>query len=137
MKVLLLDPEDDIQDSWALEHWDLIVDLGRAPRSLYEEWRRRLGCPIFTIFDLALEVDDLTIWRDLLGSGMGRVVDRFGIDWWDVFQTPRPPARWPAGRRSARVCPRLPAPGAPPPPARARPCLRGTRSSFSACGPAR
>jgi hypothetical protein len=85
MKVLLLDPEDDIQDSWALEHWDLIVDLGRAPRSLYEEWRRRLGCPIFTIFDLALEVDDLTIWRDLLGSGMGRVVDRFGIDWWDVF----------------------------------------------------
>lgn len=84
MQILLLHPEDDIQGSWARERWDLIVDLGRAPKSFYDEWGYRLGCPVFSIFDLALEMEDLRVWRDLLRLGTGRVVDRFGIDWWDV-----------------------------------------------------
>jgi hypothetical protein len=33
----------------------------------------------------AVEIEDLRIWRRLLELGMGRVVDRFGIDWWDVI----------------------------------------------------
>jgi len=45
----------------------------------------RWGCPVFSVFDLAIEVEDLQIWRPLLQLGMGRVVDRFGIDWWDVI----------------------------------------------------
>lgn len=43
------------------------------------------GCPIFSIFDLAVEVEDLLAWRDPLRLGSGHVVDRFGIDWWDVI----------------------------------------------------
>jgi hypothetical protein len=85
MRVLLLHPEDDVEGSWSRERWDLIVDLGRAPKSSYEEWSCRLGCRIFSIFDLAVEVEDLRVWRGLLALGMGRVVDRCGIDWWDVF----------------------------------------------------
>ena len=85
MRVLLLHPDDDIQGSWSRERWDLIVDLGRAPKSFYEEWSRRLGCPVFSVFDFALEVEDLQVWRGLMQFGMGQVVDRLGIDWWDVI----------------------------------------------------
>ena len=85
MRVLLLHPEDDVEGAWSRERWDLIVDLGRAPKSSYEEWSCGLGCRIFSIFDLAIEVEDLRVWRGLLALGMGRVVDRWGIDWWDVF----------------------------------------------------
>lgn len=85
MKILLLHPEDDFQRSWVHDRWDLVVDLGKAPKSSYDDWSRKLGCPVFSIFDLAIEVDDLLSWRELLRLGMGHVVDRLGIDWWDVI----------------------------------------------------
>jgi hypothetical protein len=85
MRVLLLHPDDDFHGSWTSEHWDSVIDLGRAPKSFYSERSAALGCPVFSIFDLAVEVEDLQIWRQLLEPGMGRVVDRFGIDWWDVI----------------------------------------------------
>ncbi|HET9308935.1 MAG TPA: hypothetical protein VFO46_23175 [Candidatus Sulfotelmatobacter sp.] len=85
MRVLLVHPEDNFDALWGSEHWDLIVDLGKAPRSFYEAWSRSLGCRVFSIFDLAIEIDDLKVWRNLLRAGMGCVVDRFGIDWWDVL----------------------------------------------------
>src|SRR5450759_1757927 len=85
MRVLLLHPDDDFHGSWTRQHWDSVIDLGRAPKSFYDERSAALGCPVFSIFDLAVEVEDLQIWRHLLEPGMGRVVDRFGIDWWDVI----------------------------------------------------
>jgi hypothetical protein len=84
MRILLLHPEDDIHGSWARARWDSVVDLGRAPQSLYNEWSAQLRCPVFSIFDFAREVEDLWLWDRLLRLGLGRVVDRFGIDWWDV-----------------------------------------------------
>jgi hypothetical protein len=85
MRVLLLHPDDDFFGSWTRQHWDSVIDLGRAPKSFYDERSAALGCPVFSIFDLALEVEDLQIWRSLLQLGMGQAVDRFGIDWWDVI----------------------------------------------------
>jgi len=85
MKLLLLHPEDGFQPSWANERYDLVVDLGRAPAAFYHDWSRKLGCPVFSIFDLAVEVDDFREWQDLMDVGRGQVVDRFGIDWWDVI----------------------------------------------------
>ena len=85
MRVLLLHPDDDFHGSWTRQHWDSVIDLGRAPKSFYDERSAALGCPIFSILDLAVEVEDLQIWRHLFAPGMGRVVDRFGIDWWDVI----------------------------------------------------
>jgi hypothetical protein len=85
MRVLLLHPDDDFQGSWTSQHWDAVIDLGRTPKSFYDERSAALGCPVFSVFDLAVEVEDLQIWRRLLEPGMGRVVDRFGIDWWDVI----------------------------------------------------
>lgn len=85
MRVLLLHPDDDFHGSWTRQHWDSVIDLGRAPKSFYDERSAALGCPVFSIFDLAVEVEDMQIWRNLLQPGMGRVVDDFGIDWWDVI----------------------------------------------------
>ena len=85
MRVFLLHPDEDFLGSWTRLHWDSVIDLGRAPKSFYHERSAALGCPVFSIFDLAVEVEDLQIWRQLLEPGMGRVVDRFGIDWWDVI----------------------------------------------------
>ena len=85
MQAFLLHPDDDFHGSWTRQHWDSVIDLGRAPKSFYDERSAALGCPVFSIFDLAVEVEDLQIWHHLFAPGMGRVVDRFGIDWWDVI----------------------------------------------------
>jgi len=85
MRVLLLHPDDAFHGSWTRQHWDSVIDLGRAPKSFYDERSAELGCPVFSVFDLAVEVADLQTWRQLLELGMGQVVDRFGIDWWDVI----------------------------------------------------
>src|ERR1039458_6595459 len=85
MRVLLLHPDDAFHGSWTRQHWDSVIDLGRAPKSFYDERSAALGCPVFSVFDLAVEIEDMQIWRHLLELGMGRVVDGFGIDWWDVI----------------------------------------------------
>jgi hypothetical protein len=85
MRILLLHSGDGFQDSWTARPWDAVVDFGRAPTAFYAEQSSRIGCPVFSVFDLALEVEDLQDWRGLFELGMGRVVDRFGIDWWDVI----------------------------------------------------
>jgi hypothetical protein len=85
MKVLLLHPEDQLPRRDPPAKWDLMVDFGRAPVSTYEEWTRQAGCRVISIYDLAREVDDLYQTKDLLKVGMGRLIDRLGIDWWDVL----------------------------------------------------
>jgi hypothetical protein len=85
MKVLLLHPEDAFAHAYTSQHWDLVVDLGRAPTGTYERWSRQARCPVISIYDHAEETGDLYYLRELLQLGAGRVVDRWGIDWWDVF----------------------------------------------------
>src|ERR1700679_619549 len=85
MRVFLLHPDDGFHGPWTREDWDSVIDLGRAPKSFYNEWSAKLGCRVFSVFDSAIEIEDLQIWRHLLELGAGRVVDRFGIDWWDVI----------------------------------------------------
>jgi hypothetical protein len=85
MRVLLLHSDDDFPASGPSRRWDLVVDLGRAPKFFYERASVALRCPVFSIFDLAVEVGDLQDWRALLKQGLGLVVDRYGIDWWDVI----------------------------------------------------
>jgi hypothetical protein len=83
-KVLLLHPDDGVppQNKPA---WHLIVDLGRAPASTYDEWSQQSGCRVMSLFERTEGVRDLYRTRELLEYGMGEAVDRFGIDWWDVL----------------------------------------------------
>jgi hypothetical protein len=85
LKVLLLHPNDTPPSPVPSARWDVIVDLGRAPSSTYDRWRGGTGCSLFSLYDFAQEVDDLRILHRLLQLGTGRMVDRLGIDWWDVL----------------------------------------------------
>jgi hypothetical protein len=85
MKVLLLHPEDRFPSDGLISGWDLVVDLGRAPLSTYEDWSRVAGCRVASLYDLAEEIGDLRRARELLQAGMGHMVDRWKIDWWDVL----------------------------------------------------
>ena len=85
MRVLLLHPEDSFPSNERVGRWDLIVDFARAPASTYERWSTQTACPIISIYDFAKEIDDLRFCKKLLQLGMGCLVDRYGIDWWDVL----------------------------------------------------
>lgn len=84
MRVLLLHPEDDLPRT-AGKVWDLVVDLGRAPRSLYRTWKQSTGCEVLSLYDFAEEIEDLYRIRELLHLGSGQLVGADGIDWWNVI----------------------------------------------------
>jgi hypothetical protein len=85
MKVLLLHPEDAFLPHPPAGHWDLVVDLGRAPSATYERWSQQTSCEVLSLYRYAVEVDDLSRLRGLLRLGNGFMVDRSGIDWWDLL----------------------------------------------------
>ena len=85
MRVLLLHPEDELPRSVESGRWDVVVDFGRAPASTYTGWSHRAGCRAISLYDFGVEVEDLYQTRKLLQLGMGRLIDEFGIDWWDVL----------------------------------------------------
>jgi hypothetical protein len=85
MKVLLLDPEDHLPQHDVAGEWDLVVDFGRAPVSVYDKWARQTGSRIISIYDFAREVEDFHEIKNILHLGMGTLKDRLGIDWWDVL----------------------------------------------------
>ena len=91
-QILLLHPADEPARFIAHCHYDLVVDLGRAPASTYEAWSRTAGCRVMSIHELSGGVDDLHRTRELLQFGMGEVVDQHGIDWWDVLAQSAVPA---------------------------------------------
>jgi hypothetical protein len=83
MKVLLLHHEDGLSAMGTGQKWDLVVDLGRAPATIYERWSKQAGCDVVSLYDFA-GFEDLHGVRQLLQLGMGQIVDDSGIDWWDV-----------------------------------------------------
>jgi len=85
MKVLLLHPDDTFPPEGLAVHWDLIVDLGRAPSASYERWSRQASCETISLFQSAVEIGDLARLRELLQLGMNLMVDCLGIDWWDLL----------------------------------------------------
>ncbi len=86
MKILLIHPEDDPEKSpWADLAWDRIVDVGLGGVNTYERWQRRFHCPVTTLSFLRSGSDDFLRVREVLGEGCGRLVDRQGLDWWEIM----------------------------------------------------
>lgn len=85
MKVLLLHPEDEFSTFVSANRWDLVVDLGRAPAATYDRWGRQPNCEVFSVYRFAEEIEDLHRIRRLLQIGLGHMVDRSGVDWWDLL----------------------------------------------------
>jgi hypothetical protein len=86
MKVLFLHPEDDPwHGEWAGQRWDLIVDQGYASSFAYEEWSRRLGARALSIFQFAGQTEGYRWVNHVIESGRGRLLDRMGVDWWEML----------------------------------------------------
>ncbi len=86
MRVLFVHPEDLPDDgTWGREPWDLIVDLGFAGPQTYAEWSRRLKSRSLTIHQFAGQAEGYRWVNRLLQRGRGRLVDREGLDWWDIL----------------------------------------------------
>jgi hypothetical protein len=86
LKVLFLHPEDSPWDAaWSGSHWDLIVDLGFASADTYKEWSRRTGARVLSIHEFAGQTEGYRWVNQLLEMGRGRLLDRMGLDWWEML----------------------------------------------------
>jgi hypothetical protein len=86
VRVLFLHPEDSPwDDAWSRSRWDLIVDLGFASSYTYEEWSRRSGARVLSIHHFARQTEGYRWVNQLLEPGRGRLLDRMGLDWWEIL----------------------------------------------------
>ena len=86
MKILLIHSEEDPEKGpWTRLPWDRIVDLGIGGVDSYARWTRRFGCPVTTLGSLRHAVNDLGRVRDVLSFGCGRLIDEYGLDWWELI----------------------------------------------------
>jgi hypothetical protein len=86
MKLLLVHPEDHPCDGeWAHAHWDLIVDLAFASPAVYRDWSARLGTRVISLHQFARELDCYRWVNDVLQTARGQLLDRLGLDWWDII----------------------------------------------------
>jgi hypothetical protein len=85
MRVLLLHPDDvPFRGEWSHSRWDLIVDLGFAGASVYEEWSRQTGSRVITLYQFEDEEGYRWVKRGL-AAGHGKLLDRLGLDWWEML----------------------------------------------------
>lgn len=86
MRILLIHGEDQaLSGAWAGQRWDVVFDLGRGGWAAYERWAQVFRCPVQPIDELNTGNLRINRVRELLEWGRGRLVDREGIDWWDLM----------------------------------------------------
>jgi hypothetical protein len=83
-RVLLLHPEDDPAcGPWRYECWDRVVDLGTAGEQTRSRWSGMFDCPVESF--PKLEMNEFGKIRAALSSGLGYVIDDYGLDWWELI----------------------------------------------------
>ncbi len=92
MRVLLLHPDDTPESGeWAGTRWDLVVDLGWAGQCANARMAKMFACPVRSIQELADPQAHAAKLREVLTIGLGILVDRLGIDWWEFANPYRQP----------------------------------------------
>ena len=83
-RVLLLHPEDDPAcGPWRYECWDRVVDLGTAGEQTRSRWSGMFDCPVESFPKLVM--NEFGKIRAALSSGLGYVIDDYGLDWWELI----------------------------------------------------
>jgi len=84
MRCLLLHSEDDpLSAAWPRHNWDRVVDMGIASPTSYQALTKVLGCKVERC--PPLDAGDFAKLRRMIAFGMGRLVDRQGLDWWELL----------------------------------------------------
>jgi hypothetical protein len=85
MRILLLHPDDPpLEGPWIGQAWDVVFDLGRSGGHAYQRWSRVLGCPVQPMDGVRDGHAEIHKVRELLQLGLGYLVDREGLDWWEL-----------------------------------------------------
>src|SRR5438105_1258805 len=86
MRILLLHPGDHpFSGAWADASWDLIVDLGFCSPAVYADWSARAKTSVISLHQFAGGRDSYSWVNHVLESGRGRLLDRVGLDWWEII----------------------------------------------------
>jgi hypothetical protein len=86
MRVLMLHPDDvPWKGEWSASRWDLIIDLGFAGASVYQDWALRTGARIISIHQFAGQTESYRWANQILEAGRGKFLDRMGLDWWEIL----------------------------------------------------
>lgn len=85
MQILLLHPEDDLQEGpWASRQWDRVIDLGKAGEESYASAAKTFGCAVDGLGEFRQDFSEMRRVRELMGLGLNRLNDSFGLDWWEL-----------------------------------------------------
>jgi hypothetical protein len=85
MRILLLHAEDSPPAGpWVGQQWDAVFDLARSGWAACERWSTNFRCPVKPIDSLREGDSQIGRVRELLEWGLGRLLDREGLDWWEL-----------------------------------------------------
>ncbi len=85
MSVLLIHSEDELDDPrWSAQAWSRVIDLGRAGSLTYDRLSGSLHCSVEPIDPMAKSAQKFQRVRRLLEAGSGHLIDRYGLDWWEL-----------------------------------------------------
>jgi hypothetical protein len=85
MKTLLLHPEDSPRRGrWTAEKWDCIVDLGKSSQSTAVAWQQLTGSAVIRLDDYRKSIEDPRLVGQILRQWFGTLLDRWGLDWWEL-----------------------------------------------------
>src|SRR2546422_1266986 len=84
MRILLLHPDDSLENGPCQQKWDQVIDLGKGGCDFYRRSTLQLGCPVVPLDSLRAGVEDFQWVREISESGRNRLLDAEGLDWWEL-----------------------------------------------------
>ena len=85
MKTLVLHPEDSPRRGpWTAQKWDSVVDLGKSSESAAAAWKELMGSAVTRLNEYRKSIEDPRQVGQILRQWFGTVVDKFGLDWWEL-----------------------------------------------------
>ncbi len=61
------------------------MDAGLGGIQTYERWRQKFRCPVSALISTQKGIEDLRQVRALFDAGCGRLLDEYGLDWWEIM----------------------------------------------------
>src|SRR5256884_6669065 len=84
MRILLLHPDDSLENGPCQQKWDQVIDLGKGGCDCYRRSTLQLGCQVIPLDSLRIGVEDFQWVREIFESGRNRLLDAEGLDWWEL-----------------------------------------------------
>src|SRR5436305_7710671 len=84
MRILLLHPDDSLENGPCQQKWDQVIDLGKGGCDFYRRSTLQLGCQVIPLDSLRIGVEDFQWVREIFESGRNRLLDAEGLECWEL-----------------------------------------------------